>query len=720
MRYTLLAILLVYILCPLSASARQAKEEVENSHFVLILSSYSYKKEWSTALAKEIRNQLETRSPQVKINITYADIAARTSYIADRFAMQGAFANGRISNRIIIPNVLILIGDESWMIYRNMSHVGRWGKVPVLLCGMHAEIMNDYEAFFAHRQIPDSSLIPLQASDSVLKTAAVMEPDNTAPTVALAQTLLPRLKNIYYLSDGSYADAYMKKRLLAALDSARHEFSFFEIRQERSNADSVRQVLEQLPRHSVLITNGAEVPETLRTPVLTLRDMTYTDRIPAGGYFASISDFARQAADEALRMLNEPSAPPSYTFAADTACYLNRTALLNAGLASRAEMLIRVADRNIPPPFLIRHIRLVFVSLLVLLAVLFVTFRIKHSRRFRYNLRVLLERYKSLYNEYQVVYENMPVGLMLFDRYGNLLKRNAETDHFFELFAHSRSDVFQLFDSGILGEDMREALFRKQPVSRLLTLRTHSYCLMLRMIADEETGDNHILALVIDTTDIENERRAKEQIYSVFNFAMNKAAIGVAEYNLVDDTGFATDAWYELLGIEPLAHGFANMHCNLVEDDRRKVEEYLDNVRRGVSQSFLGSLQVCMASGEMHYVRYLIHPIEFAPDEGRIIVAEIVVNMDEHIMRERQLEAAMLKAQEADRFKNAFVANMGDEIRLPLSKIVACARRLVSTADLEERQSLHAKIVENNEIMLSLLKHIIDASKQEMNHPGGV
>lgn len=252
MRYLIIFILLGFIQCPL-IHARQPEKEVKKSDFVMILSSYSYGKEWSTALAKEIRNQLETRDPLVKVNITYADIAARTSYIADRFAMQGAFANGRINNQIAIPKLLILIGDESWMIYRNMSHVGRWPTVPVLLCGMHDEIMEDYEAFFAGRNIPDGSLISLQSSDSVLSTAAVMEPDNAAQTIALAKILLPGLKQIYYLSDGSYADTYMKKKLLAAMDSAHCEFSLSEIRQVPSNADSVRQVLSKLPRWSILL-----------------------------------------------------------------------------------------------------------------------------------------------------------------------------------------------------------------------------------------------------------------------------------------------------------------------------------------------------------------------------------------------------------------------------------------------------------------------------------
>lgn len=712
MRYIIIAILLGCTLCPRIYS-QQKTEEVKKSDFVMILSSYSYENEWSTALAKEIRNQLETRDSLVKVNITYADIAARTSYIADRFAMQGAFANGRINNKIVIPQLLILIGDESWMIYRHMSHVGRWSKVPVLFCGMHDEIMADYEAFFADRKIPDGSLISLQSSDSVLSTAAVMEPDNAAQTFALALTLLPRLKHVYYLSNGSYADSYMKKKLLDAMGDGHYDFSFKEIRQVPSNADSVRQALDELPRRSILLTNGTKVPETVRVPVLTLRDMEYGARVPLGGYFAPIADFARKAADETFRILNDSSAASSYVYASDTAFYLNQTALLNAGFSLAASELAHAADRNVPPSFLLRHIRAVAIVLLILIVVVFILVRTVHSRRHSRSLQALFQRYKSLYDEYQVVYENMPIGLMLFDIYGNLLKRNAETDTFFELYANTRADVFQLYNSGVLDEDMREALFRKELVSRMVTLQAHSYRIMLRMIADEETSDNNILVLVIDNTDIENEKQAKEQIYNVFNSAMDKAAIGVAEYNLADATGFATNAWYDILDIEQPADSFADVHRHLVPEDRRKVEDYLTSVRHGVALSFLGNLQVCMRSGEKHYVRYFIRPVEIAPENGRIIIAELIVNMDAQIKRTYELQAALRKAQEADRLKNAFVVNMGDEIREPLKEIVTSARELVSTDNLERREELNECIEKNNQIMLTLLQHIIDASKEE-------
>lgn len=119
--------------------------------------------------------------------------------------------------------------------------------------------------------------------------------------------------------------------------------------------------------------------------------------------------------------------------------------------------------------------------------------------------------------------------------------------------------------------------------------------------------------------------------------------------------------------------------------------------------------------GESHYLRYLIQPLEYAPDRKHIIVAEMVLPMDEQVTKQRELEAAMKRAQEADRFKNAFVANTKDEIRIPLEEIILCSQALAVSVGLDERNELNARIEAANNQILKLLNDIIDVSKVELN-----
>lgn len=708
------ALLFVYILHPSVVLARSLEDETAKPGFVLILNSYSYDQEWSTTLAKEIRNSLEAQRTGIQVNITYAGLSARTSYLADRFAMQGAFAYGRLSNQIFIPNVLVLIGDESWMLYRNMDLRGIWERVPVVLCGVHDEVLKDYRSFFPDKQLPDTAFISLESSASALKTAAIIETDYTSKTLQLATSLVPRLQKLYYLSDGGYADTYTKTKLE---QGCRHEgITFSEILVERSNEASMVNFLEELPAGSVLVTNGLPVPKGVRVPVLTLRDQVYQSDMPAGGYFAPISAIAGETVKAITHFMEAATADSlPYRVTPQPAYYLNQNALLHAGLRSAVKNLPDVVNRNVPPPFIVRHIRIIAIILLITIVLAFISFRMIYSRRYRHNLNTLFQRYKSLYDEYQVVYENMPVGLMLFDTDGNLLKRNAETDMFCKHFTRVTANEFRLFDPGFVDNEMREALFSEKQVTKLVYQGEYCYRIQCCLIVDEETEATNILVIVIDHTDIEKERKAKEKICNVLNFAMNKAVIGVAQYNLVDGVGFATDAWYDTLNISRGTTDFSQIHQYLMPADREKVKLYLEKARYGISSCFLENLQMQTETGELHFIRYMIQPLEFAPQRGHIIVAELILNIDEQMAREQELETAMRAAEEASRLKNAFVANMKDEIRVPLKEVIQCAQELVSTDDMERRIELNARVEAGNHQLLQLLDEIISVSKVEFN-----
>lgn len=706
------ALVLGCILFPSVLLAQSANGEAEKPKFVMILNSYSYDKEWSTALAKEIRNCLESQNAKVLVNVTYAAISAHTSFLADRFAMQGAFAYGRLNNKIFIPNVLVLIGDESWMLYRIMDHRGLWGNVPVVLCGVHEEVMKDYQAFFPDKQLPDTCFIPLRSSVSNLRTTAVIEQDNTPQTLKLACKLRPHLQSLYYLSDGSYADTYMKMKLEQSCKQKGVLLN--EILVGDMNTDSLTNILEKLPAQSIIVTNRVTVPLDVHIPVLTLREMAYQSNNPVGGYFVPLSAIANQTVKAVTHFLEADKASEMpYSIASDAAYYLNQTALLNAGLRSTVKDLPGAVDRNVPPPFLIRHIRVIAIVLLILLVLTIVTFRTVYAYRYRRNLKVLFDRYKSLYDEYQVVYDNMPVGLMLFDTHGNLLKRNAETNQFFEHFVRYKNKEFRLFDTEFMDKEMHVSLFRRKLINKIVYLQDYSYRVQCCLISDEETNANQILVIVIDYSDIEKEKKAKEQISNVLNFAMNKAVIGVAEYNLANGVGFATDAWYDTLRMERDITDFSQAHACLVDADKERVANYLEKVRLGVNSCFLENLQLQTPEGESHYIRFMIQLLEYAPEWNHIIVAELILNVDEEVAKERELDAARRKAQEADRFKNAFVANMKDEIRIPLKEVITCAQKLVVTDELDARSELNARIEAGNDQMLKLLDDIINVSKVE-------
>lgn len=81
----------------------------------------------------------------------------------------------------------------------------------------------------------------------------------------------------------------------------------------------------------------------------------------------------------------------------------------------------------------------------------------------------------------------------------------------------------------------------------------------------------------------------------------------------------------------------------------------------------------------------------------------------------RQLEKAKERAEEADRLKSAFLANMNHEIRTPLNAIVGFSQVLVEEDDKETRQQLADIIQNNNELLQRLIVDVLDLSKIESN-----
>ena len=80
-----------------------------------------------------------------------------------------------------------------------------------------------------------------------------------------------------------------------------------------------------------------------------------------------------------------------------------------------------------------------------------------------------------------------------------------------------------------------------------------------------------------------------------------------------------------------------------------------------------------------------------------------------------QLEKAKDKAEEADRLKSAFLANMNHEIRTPLNAIVGFSQVLVDEEDKETRQEFADIIQNNNELLQRLIGDVLDLSKIESN-----
>lgn len=81
----------------------------------------------------------------------------------------------------------------------------------------------------------------------------------------------------------------------------------------------------------------------------------------------------------------------------------------------------------------------------------------------------------------------------------------------------------------------------------------------------------------------------------------------------------------------------------------------------------------------------------------------------------KQLELAKEKAEESERMKSAFLANMNHEIRTPLNAIVGFSQVIVEEEEQEVRREYAGIIQSNNELLQRLITDVLDISKIESN-----
>lgn len=702
--------------CSMLTNAQTVEShESKSNEYILILNSRSSESLWSTVVSNLIRHEIESQNPQTIVNISFAGISDKNSFLTGRYGMQAAFANGRISKYSTTPKVLVLIGDESWMYYRIMNHRGLWQDVPVVLVGVRPKVMNDYGRFYQYKAIPDSLLIPLEASVNKLPVTALVEKNNETYTLWLMKQLMPGLKRIIFLSGGTYQDVYAVKVLDKTIGIQYPELEMTVIRTDRVRAEEWQSELRDLPPHTAVLTDCGEMPIRTNAPVFQLNESELAGKTVVGGYYSSCKSYAAKTADIVLRIYNgEPVTSIPFTFIDGEEPHLNRLALKHFGMSRHASTLLGVQYTNLPTPFFKKYKRTVLILSLLgitLVIALLLNLREKHYRSF---ILKSMEKYRRAYDEYRILYDNIPMGLIFFDKKGKILNRNQSSDLFFDKVPPEERDNFNLFRTGMIDQQSKKRIGKRLSVNKAFDFDDRRLRVIFRHTQDEDSQDgSSILMLIIDCTNIYKEKAAKERIHEIFSFAMQASALGVAEYNLISKKRFATEAWYRNLCIADKDNCGSDVYRAVVEEDRKKIEHFLNNIGDDGEVYFADTIRV-REGNAIHWLRNVIQLVEYGPEEGRVIVLELLLNVDEQKANEQELDQALRAARKSDRLKNAFIANMSSDIRPTLDELKVLSIKLIDTKNEQEKERLMERIVQNNDLLLEYVERIIKLSQTDV------
>ena len=327
------------------------------------------------------------------------------------------------------------------------------------------------------------------------------------------------------------------------------------------------------------------------------------------------------------------------------------------------------------------------------------------------------------------IYQNIPVGIELYDKNGNLVDLNDKDLEMFGLARKEDALGINMFENHLIPEEMRERMKRRENVSFSLV---YDFSNLNGLYVSKKTGRLNLLTKVTTLYDAQNnlinyllislDRTEATEAYNqiqefkdFFTLVGDYAQVGYAHFNALTRNGYGLDSWYKNVGEEigtPLSQ-IIGVHSHFHPEDRFLMLTFLSDVIAGKRTHLRNDMRIRRADGHYTWTRVNVLVRDYRPREGMIEMICINYDITELKETEAKLIKAKDKAEESDRLKSAFLANMSHEIRTPLNAIVGFSNLLAYAQEESERAQYIGIVEENNELLLQLISDILDLSKIE-------
>ena len=353
----------------------------------------------------------------------------------------------------------------------------------------------------------------------------------------------------------------------------------------------------------------------------------------------------------------------------------------------------------------------------------------------------------ELSTKFKQFFNNLPVGVELYDAEGILVDLNEADAH---IFGSTRKDLLgiNLFANPAIPPHILTNVKHGQPFSFPLiydfsAIQNTSYYssafvdqikyLQVKGIGldDPEFGRVGYLVIISDNTDVQLKAEQTKNNLAILKAVLLSGRSIVGEYDVVDDELYIDPVLNDHAVNNPLFN-YLKMYNYLSIQELRNLGQFGEeekNTMLPLLRVIRGEINNCSFTYKLTVEDKLVwirinaqaHKINKEGQPSKVIC--YITDLTEEKRLEEKLQQArdesrrnemeMQKAREADMLKSTFLANMSHEIRTPLNAIVGFSG-IIAEMDTEEDKSEYVEIINKNcDLLLRLITDILDFSKIE-------
>lgn len=383
------------------------------------------------------------------------------------------------------------------------------------------------------------------------------------------------------------------------------------------------------------------------------------------------------------------------------------------------------------------EILIIILSICLIVCIIYLIFHLsrlyKTEMRGRIHAQAKLLAQRDLIkqrDEYNRIFESIDKGMISLDHSMHIVAINSAAIGYLKLDKEDKDkyigkNINELFTIGSLNMSNRlEELIAE------VTKHKQSISLNGMFVEDKTAGEGEYfpvsgsisliqekgvcIGTVIGFKNISDEQSLKEH----YALALESGNIYPWEYNANKHQFIYRPDFFRYLGWtdqreRPLTkEDFLNM---LHPDDRDKAKNELEEIIRDNKKRFYSQLRIINAKGVYEWWEFRSSSLSGLDNQKVYKILGTCINIQSFKKIEEDLRKSMIKAQEADRLKSAFLANISHEIRTPLNAIVGFSSLLTSDIEVEEEEKkvFLDTINTNCQLLLKLVSDVIDLSRIE-------